>query len=259
MGKDDSPDLLIFKLRNDSKEVVSKIPEVQISAQGAPAEPVPEEEHAAASDESISPRGMKCTIHPWRQAYAVCSRCGLSFCYVDIIKKNGRFVCLDDIDKQDVEELDKSLTGNNIFTNGGGIMLLFNALALLYFFYPQAAVIYSEASHSLNANGLMLLFSRYYYPSITNLAAVIFSFLAGVYVLLKGSRYIGIFAGFLIFMLISYEYMSSSAALYLILIMAVSFICMVLFVLGNMSAVKAVNELANDEYKQIDWPRPEVF
>ncbi len=258
MAEEDASDLLIFKLRDESGEV---LPSKKTSVE---AEPVQAQQAGSAAEstgpeaEEMSPEGMHCAIHPWREAYAVCNRCGLPFCYVDIVKRGGRFVCLDDIGKEEAADISRKASKNNFFTVMGGIMLVFTAAALIYFFYPQAFFIYKELQSSLTSSGIMSLFSNYYIQ-VANLAAFVFSLLIGIYVIRSGNRYVGIIVGFLVFMLISYEYLNTGGLNYLILIMAVSFISIILFVLGNMSAVRSVNELIEDEYRQIDWPRPEVF
>lgn len=261
MGDDESSDLLIFKLR-DGKELEESTEEAApISAEYAAGGASQEEaqESSQNKDVVVSAKGLKCSIHPWREAYAVCSKCGLPFCYVDIIKKNGRFYCLDDISTVETDEIKKNISKNNFFTKVGGVFLLFNGGYLLYIFYPQAGVLYHTALVSLTAKGIVKLLADYYYPSMANLAAVIVSFAAGLAAALWGRRRLGIVIGLLIFLLVSYEFMNSSGVNFLILPMAVSFLSIVLMVLGNMSAVRAVNELVDEEYKHVDWPRPEVF
>ena len=130
---------------------------------------------------------------------------------------------------------------------------------MIYIFYPQALVLYHSAMVSLTVKGMMTLITYYYYPSIANIIAIIASFAAGLAAAVWGRRRSGIVIGFLIFMLISYEFMNSSGVNFLILPMIVSFLSMILMVLGNMSAVRAVNELVDEEYRHVDWPRPEVF
>ncbi len=261
MGDEESSDLLIFKLR-EGKELEEGTGQAEPVSAGSAVEGIAEEEaEESPPNPSVvaSARGLKCSIHPWREAYAVCSKCGLPFCYVDIIKKSGKFYCLDDISTVEAEELHKNVAKNNFFTGVGGIFLLFNGFYLIYIFYPQALVLYHSALTSLTAKGMMTLVTNYYYPSIANLVAIIASFAAGLTAAVWGRRRSGIVIGFLIFMLISYEFMNSSGVDFLILPMIVSFLSMILMVLGNMSAVRAVNELVDEEYRHVDWPRPEVF
>ena len=75
----------------------------------------------------------------------------------------------------------------------------------------------------------------------------------------SGRRRVGIAVSLMVFMLMSYEFMNSSGVNYLILPMALAFMSMVLLVLGNMSAVRAANSLVDEEYRHVEWPRPEVF
>ena len=261
MGDEESSDLLIFKLR-EGKELEEGTEESEPISAGSAVEGVAGEEAEESPPNPnvvVSAKGLKCSIHPWREAYAVCSKCGLPFCYVDIIKKSGKYYCLDDISTVEAEEVHKNVSKNNFFTGVGGIFLLFNGVYMAYIFYPQALVLYHSALVSLTVNGITKLITDYYYPSMANLAAIIASFAAGLAAVAHGRRRVGIVIGFLIFMLISYEFMNSIGVNFLILPMIVSFMSMILMVLGNMSAVRAVNELVDEEYKHIDWPRPEVF
>ena len=261
MGDEESSDLLIFKLR-EGKELEEGTEESEPISAGSAVEGVAGEEAEESPPNPnvvVSAKGLKCSIHPWREAYAVCSKCGLPFCYVDIIKKSGKYYCLDDISTVEAEEVHKNVSKNNFFTGVGGIFLLFNGVYMAYIFYPQALVLYHSALVSLTVNSMTKLITDYYYPSMANLVAIIASFAAGLAAVAHGRRRVGIVIGFLIFMLISYEFMNSIGVNFLILPMIVSFMSMILMVLGNMSAVRAVNELVDEEYKHIDWPRPEVF
>ena len=255
---DESSDLLIFKLRGDVDLEESTDEAAPVSAESS-AEDFPEEVTEPNPDVIVSAKGLKCSVHPWRDAYAVCSKCGLPFCYVDIIKKKGRFVCLDDIAVVETEDIEKNASKNNLFTGIGGVFLIFNGAYLLYLFYPQASVLYGNILVSLTINGIAKLLASYYYPTLANFVAIIISLIAGLMAMSSGRRRIGIVVGLIVFMLISYEFMNSSGVNYLILPMALSFISMVLLVLGNMSAVRAANSLVDEEYRHVEWPRPEVF
>ena len=255
---DESSDLLIFKLRGGVDLEESAGEAAPISAESS-TDDLPEEVTEPNPDVVVSAKGLKCSVHPWRDAYAVCSRCGLPFCYVDIAKKNGRFVCLDDITAVETEDIEKNVSKNNFFTDIGGVFLIFNAAYLLYLFYPQAGVLYSNISISLTINGIVKLLASYYYPTLANFVAVIISLIAGLMVMSSGRRRIGIAVSLIIFMLMSYEFMNSSGVNYLILPMALVFMSMVLLVLGNMSAARAANSLVDEEYRHVEWPRPEVF
>ena len=98
MGDEESSDLLIFKLR-EGKELDESTEEAEPVSAGSAVEGVSEEVEENAPNPNVvaSAKGLKCSIHPWREAYAVCSKCGMPYCYVDIIKKNGKYYCLDDI------------------------------------------------------------------------------------------------------------------------------------------------------------------
>ena len=127
---DESSDLLIFKLRGGVDLEESTEEAAPISAESS-TEDLPEGLTEPNPDVVVSAKGLKCSVHPWRDAYAVCSRCGLPFCYVDIAKKNGRFVCLDDITVVETEDIEKNVSKNNLFTGIGGVFLIFNAAYLL--------------------------------------------------------------------------------------------------------------------------------
>jgi len=259
LGDEESSDLLIFKLR-DGKELEESTEGSEPISAGSAVEGVAGEDESSPNPNVVaSAKGLKCSIHPWRAAYAVCSKCGLPFCYVDIIKKNGKYYCLDDISTVEAEEVHKNVSKNNFFTGVGGIFLLFNGFYLIYIFYPQALVLYHSTLTSLTVKGMMNLIADYYYPSIANLVAIIASLAAGLAAAAWGRRRLGIVIGFLISMLVSYEFMNSSGVNFLILPIIISFFSMILMVLGNMSAVREVNELVDEEYKHVDWPRPEVF
>ena len=262
MGDDGSSDLLIFKLR-DSKGLEETEDTVPVPEESSAVDTVTAKQEKVVisnPDTVVSAKGLKCSIHPWRDAYAVCSKCGLPYCYVDIVKKNGKFVCIDDIESVEDEEVHSTLPKSNMFTGIGGIFLVFNAAYLLYMFYPQAGVVYHAAYASLTLKNILNVLQQYYYPDLANFAAIILSVAAGLITMANGRRRtIGVVAGFLIFMLVVYEFMNSIGAYYLVLPVLISFLSIIMMVLGNMSAVKAVNELVDDEYRHVEWPRPEVF
>jgi hypothetical protein len=62
----------------------------------------------SASKSKKLAKGKNCTIHPWRNAYALCAADNLPYCYEDLMDYNGTYYCLDDMEK--AATLEKSTT-----------------------------------------------------------------------------------------------------------------------------------------------------
>ena len=202
-------------------------------------------------------KGLNCVMHTWRPAYSLCERCKRPFCYADLVKFEGNFYCLEDIDFVSGGKTAKTYA-KNAFSYAAGLSFFINALIFTYFAYPTASFIVGDLLTSLSTSTLSLFVSNYFFQ-IINIILALASFLSGIIILATYKRgfQFGAVMGVFTLMMSSYEYMNSSTS-YLLLATAVSIASIAFLIYSRMSSVSIKAE-EHVEPNDIEWPKPEVF
>lgn len=206
---------------------------------------------------------LYCTNHPWRQAYAICDKCGLPYCYVDMIGYNNKMYCLQDIDFATKQHgLEHEETRINSFAVLASMLFLVNSMLLLYFTYPQAIFLLSNAANKgiTGAISFFLNFNPQYFAPFANTLIIIFGFISAITILRKSVVSFGVsfFIAFISLFIVSYEYLNSSVT-YLLLSSLVLLIAISLTMYSRMSAIGQHSEENYNVLPSVEWPKPESF
>lgn len=208
-----------------------------------------------AEEDSIdAAKGMYCVWHPWRSAYAVCSYCHRAFCFEDIEEYNGRYYCLEDIDKVGTKNAD------TITAKYGNLSMIAAALFIavfalyVYYSYAQLSYIISFA----NQVGFFEFMSKATLVYFAVLVEALFAFLgliAGVLILLNSPKgfALGILSGVFMASIASYEYLSTGL-LYVAVLGGVAFAAIVALAYSRVyyTSEAPMPYAANDV--QVEWP-----
>jgi len=204
-----------------------------------------------------SAKDLMCVNHPWRPAYAICDYCKRPFCYADLVEYNGKFYCLEDIDKVTKNFEVSAEAEMNPFIIASGAAFIVNALILAYFVYPQVAY-FSEQAAKIGLANFIYTINYSYMLSVLNLIAVLLGIAAGALLFLKLSKNIySIFMGVAMLIISSYIYLISNA-LYLLAVTIIAAVAVGMLAYGRIPASAGATE---EELKptEIEWPRLETF
>ncbi|MDE1857250.1 MAG: hypothetical protein KGH98_04195 [Candidatus Micrarchaeota archaeon] len=213
------------------------------------------------AEQRDSAKGMKCTWHQWRDAYAVCELCGRPFCYEDTMEYRGKYYCLQDIDKVSEQPTPsaEAYTYTKLGLASGGLMLA-AFLVFLYFAAPEVIYVVGYA----NSVGFFDFAKVVNFDYIAAILGVILTGLGVVSALLiflqaKGGFPFGLFVGFLGVVLFSYQFLNSST-LYAGIISVLDFAAMVALIYSRSVAYGAGELLGSQqEQLQLDWPNAGRF
>lgn len=290
------PDLLIFKKRgmeaqpNEQAEVAPPSPEPVLQQQkqeaveqeapktesqpAKPSEkPAPEPEPVKTSSPDEIPKtslsisesirlakGQFCINHQWRHAYAVCNICKLPYCYVDIMEKDGKLYCINDIEsvKMSEGELSQPQIAVNGFSIMASVLFIANSLLLGYYTYPQWIFV-GDAAAKAGLLAFVLHLSQSYYTPIINGAIVLFGLIAAAAIFRKSPLAVAFslsisFAGMLA---ILYEYLNSNVT-YLFVSTVLLLLSLAAIAYSRMSSVSELTE-PNVLTPDIEWPKPEMY
>ena len=208
-------------------------------------------------------RKLYCTNHPWRQAYAICDKCRLPYCYVDMISYNNKMYCLQDIDFATKQHgLEHEEMGTNSFSVLASMLFLVNSMLLLYFTYPQAIFLLSNAANKgiTGAISFFLNFNPQYFAPFANTLIIILGFISAITILRKSVVSFGVsfFVAFISLFIVSYEYLNSSVT-YLLLSSLMLLIAISLTLYSRMSAIGQHSEENYNVLPSVEWPKPEAF
>ncbi|MEM3228031.1 MAG: hypothetical protein QW774_01570 [Candidatus Micrarchaeaceae archaeon] len=220
--------------------------------------PGPKKLSKTEKDSIEAAKGLTCVLHPWRPAYAICSYCKRPFCYADLVEYDGKFYCLEDIDKVATGRKPAAVTSYNRFSSAAGGIFLVTAIIFGYFIYPQLSYIASYVSAS-GLTAFVLNYQKYATP-LLNTIIILMLIAAGVNVLVRRGKgsYSSAILGGLIIVAISYEYLNSSIS-YLLLTSLLGFISIVLLAYGRVAKSATEEEAEVKQTNTIEWPRLETF
>ena len=172
--------------------------------------------------------GLYCAWHPWRSAYAICTECHRPFCYEDIVEYNGKYYCLEDVDKvasgAGTAELGVGYNKISLISASASILPI-----AIYLYFTNGILTYIATYFS--QVGVTAFIANFSYAYGIALAGMLFTFLQFVSALLifgqsRKAYGFGIFSGFLAVALFTYEFISSFAW-YTLAISILSFIALV--------------------------------
>ncbi len=262
MGSNGSgSDLLIFSERGYAS------PNSAVSKKQAAEKQKPTERFTVVQEKIQSQEDVKklyCINHPWRHAYAICDRCKLPYCYVDLIAFKKRFYCLQDIDfaaRQKIETAEGTFSPNNFSIIASG-MFLANSILLIYSTYHQMEFLFSS-TFSAGLSGMLQFFlnlNPQYYLPFANTLIIIFGFVSATAILRKSPASFGfgfIFA-FISLLIVAYEYLNSSVTYLLVS----SLLMLITISFATFSRMSSESQLAEESYNMVpsvEWPKPEVF
>ncbi len=157
-------------------------------------------------------KNRKCTIHPWRKAYAACAYCRRPFCYADLIDSSGALYCMEDIDKVS-REPKKPRIMFNAYSYFASLFAVAYSTLLLYYTYPQLVYIVNYA-RAVGPTSFLFNLSSSYYVSLVNLILATIGYISAI---LMMSTSTPLFASSSIFvgsalLVLGYEYFSTNAA-----------------------------------------------
>ena len=169
-------------------------------------------------------QGLYCSWHPWRSAYAICAECHRPFCYEDLAEHNGRYYCLEDIDKVAAGKAEETGAGYNKVSVISASAFILTIAVYLYFTNGQLIYIATYA----NQVGFGAFLSNFNYSYAVAIGGTLFTFMEFLSSLLlfgqsKKGYGLGMLSGFLSIALFAYEFISSYA-IYTAIIAVLSFI-----------------------------------
>ncbi|MDE1768529.1 MAG: hypothetical protein KGH62_04115 [Candidatus Micrarchaeota archaeon] len=197
-------------------------------------------------------KGQFCVNHQWRHAYAICAICTLPYCYVDIMEKDGKMYCLQDIDATETGTSKQQPEVNSLSVLSS-VIFIANSVALGIFSYPQATFIVNQIMKAQ-----FMLTSAYYLP-LTNLAVVIFGVIAAISIVKRSATTLAFSLGVSMFglLVVLYEYLLNNSP-YLFVSSALLLVSVATVLYSRMSSVNEVLEVGKYA-KDVNWPKPEIF
>ncbi len=190
--------------------------------------------------------GLSCVWHPWRPAYAVCNYCHRPFCFEDIVERNGKYYCLEDVDKAEPTKGLENVTYNRL-----GIIsaTMFSAAFVAFLLLGSSQLGYVVGF--ANKLGFFTFISSikfdYIFPIIAAIVAF-FELVTGFMLFMQARRgfAIGIVSGFIAVALFTYQFLATTA-LYVLVIDILTFAGIVSLVYSRTIDTAAPDELLNAE------------
>ncbi|MCL4389450.1 hypothetical protein M1397_02465 [Candidatus Marsarchaeota archaeon] len=211
--------------------------------------------------------GQQCEWHPWRAAYAVCYACHKPYCYEDISEYDGKYYCLEDIDKARLTAKTNALFVYNKIGIASAGFLIIALPALLYFSsgiltYIGSSIaqqgfnsfIYSNFIQNINAD---------YAALFSGMVFVVVEFFAGLMIFAQSNKgyIVGIIAAFASIAAFSYIFIETSAP-YSIVVASLSFVGMVLLAYSKNASISAEQENQLSPFSDVqpyNWPNMNRF
>jgi hypothetical protein len=210
----------------------------------------------SAKDSIKAAKGMSCTNHPWRGAYAICNYCKRPFCYADLMAYSGNLYCLEDIDYVSGSRSTSDYS-KNAFSYAAAAIFIANALVLGYFNYPNIIFLAGDLQ-AIGASFLHTLIIEYTY-SVINITVMAFGLISGLAIVAskKKGMILASGMGFLSLVATSYQYMNTGI-IYLLISTGILFIGIVSLLISRISA-EVISTEEQITPNDIAWPRPEIF
>ena len=171
---------------------------------------------AAASREAA--KGLKCTWHEWKPAWATCNFCHLPFCFEDLLEANASYYCIEDYARLPHREKHRLVVSYTDGRIAPAVMLILIAIVILYLTSSQ--IIY--LANYVKTIGIVAFVENINYIYVTVIAealAAIVAFVSGISVINRSSFGLasGVLSGGIISPYFIYQYFSTGT-LYIALI-----------------------------------------
>jgi hypothetical protein len=152
-------------------------------------------------------KGLHCSVHPWRHAYAICSSCHRPFCFEDISEYNNRYYCFNDIGSVESNRMNRLVSEYSATSLLVTLVSVLMFLLFMYYARAQVGYLFGYAA-SIGIVAFVRGITLQYMLALANLAIVAVGVVSGLYII-SGSRSSSIVAaafGILGVALFSYEY-----------------------------------------------------
>ena len=164
-------------------------------------------------------KGLYCSMHPFRHAYAICAYCHKPYCFEDIIEFQKDYYCMEDIgsiESKRVQKLSFEYSTSSFVTSA--IML---AAFVLFFYFSNAQLVYTfNFILSGPWSFLMNITANFIYViSMVTLVAMILAFGAALYILLgsRGGHMLASMLSIAVVGLLTYQYLGTLKEYYAII------------------------------------------
>ncbi|MEM0106990.1 MAG: hypothetical protein QXS03_02050 [Candidatus Micrarchaeaceae archaeon] len=244
---------------NKSYQMINEV--LEIDGQGSSAKPNPKKERTKEENKSKElAAGLSCIWHPWRPAYAICAICHRPFCFEDLVEFEGKYYCLEDIDK--VSESEK-LPGSS-FRYFYAIAGMLFALPLILFLYGFGGSMLDSVSLAQRLGFFEFLNAKYLSNILEIFSGVLmlFSFVAAAlsFANSKKAMPLGIIFGSAIILLFGYEYLQTSNLYYILIsIVSLAGIGSIIYARFQYTIESVVEEKVEEKEAPELWPNAERF
>ncbi len=198
-----------------------------------------------------------CVWHPWKQAYEICNYCHKPFCFKDIIENNGKFYCLEDVNKTPSSN-NKIKHDYSSLSMLSGISLMSGFILFIYFGYSQLTY---QSKNLFNmilklSKGIIVFSPFANFANLFPILAFILTFvglLVGISILLntKRSFVTGIFTSAISVIIFSYAYLTY-LKIYILLISILSFASMVILLSSKKEEYKNIEKTEELDYTNVN-------
>ena len=243
-------DLLIFKDRTVSARAAARKPAASKAERTRPARrEAQEEEHETSYAEEFGlaaqPEGrmgketdVMCTWHPWRKAFDTCAYCKRPFCFEDLVSEQGKYYCLEDMDKAAPEGTSRAYVTRAEMGVAGGMALLASFAVFFYRYWQQLISIGGYANKVGFFLFLKVVTPAYVVAIIGGIAALLI-LISAVMVFMESERGFGLGIASSIAMIAAMFYsLTVVIGIWTIVIMALSAVSLALLAY-SLSAYKA--------------------
>jgi hypothetical protein len=221
---------------NFYKEAIEQNEEVQT----APLMTAPK----SRADSREKAKGLFCSTHRFRHAYAICAYCHRPFCYEDIAEYQNEYYCVEDVDRV-TSHYTETLANEYSFSNLLASFILIGGF-ILYFYYSNGQLGYVFSFLVKNPAGFISSINIAYGLILSSLTIMVFTMIGALYILMGSKRgHIAaavLSAAAVAVMLFTYEYISSGS-IYLVIIAGFEFAAFLAIIHSAASEARTYNQV----------------
>ena len=195
-------DLLIFKDRAGTAKAPSRRPAVAKTEKASQVRRAKQEEiHEPSYAEEFGlteqqeggskESDVMCTWHPWRKAFETCAYCKRPFCFEDLVSEQGKYYCLEDMDKAAPEGTSKAYATHSEIRVAGGIILL-ASFAIFFYRYWQQLVFIGGYANKVGFFLFLKFITPAYVIDIVGGIAALLILLSAVMVFMESRKGVGL-------------------------------------------------------------------
>ena len=195
-------DLLIFKDRAGAARAPARKPEGAKTEKASPVrrgEREEKHEPSYAEEFGLSPQQVReskesdvmCTWHPWRKSFDTCAYCKRPFCFEDLVSEQGKYYCLEDMDKAAPEGTSKAYVTHSEIRAIGGVILL-ASFAVFFYKYWQQLVFIGGYANKVGFFLFLKIITPAYVVAIVGGIAALLILISAVMVFLESGKGLGL-------------------------------------------------------------------